>query len=350
MKLINQYVDMKSFQDLKEEIIDRKLCSACGTCSSFCENIDLVEGVPTLIKDCAITKGALKCGVCYDQCPTRDAVKGERFLTLANVDELLGNYLEIVALRSKDSEVIGKAQDGGAVSEILRYALSYGIIESAIISTRDENWRPSPLLVKKAKDVLIGSGTKYFFSSNVSILCDAICSGIRKIAIVGTPCQIKGVRLTQSYLLDGIEKVDFLTIGLFCMENFRYESLTQFLKPFLVEKGLTIADIKRTDIRKGIFTLRNPKEDIKIEVSKLEPIVPESCKICNDFAAELADISVGSIGSPDGWSTVITRSNKGYELVKAMINRRILDSGVVKLDSIKKIAKEKKEKAAKWAK
>jgi len=133
------------------------------------------------------------------------------------------------------------------------------------------------------------------------------------------------------------------------MENFRYEALIQFLKPILVEKGLTLAYITKTDISKGLFILRNPKEDVKIKVSELKAIVPESCKNCTDFASELADISVGSIGSPDGWSTVITRSNKGNELVKAMVDRGILDKGMVELESIKKIAKEKKERAAKWA-
>jgi len=44
--------------------------------------------------------------------------------------------------------------------------------------------------------------------------------------------------------------------------------------------------------------------------------VREACDYCYDFAAEFADVSVGSIGSEFGWSTVITRSDAGKELVK----------------------------------
>ena len=42
----------------------------------------------------------------------------------------------------------------------------------------------------------------------------------------------------------------------------------------------------------------------------------EACEYCYDFAAEFADLSVGSIGSELGWSTVITRSKVGVEIVK----------------------------------
>jgi len=42
----------------------------------------------------------------------------------------------------------------------------------------------------------------------------------------------------------------------------------------------------------------------------------EACEYCYDFAAEFADLSVGSIGSELGWSTVILRSKEGVEIVK----------------------------------
>ena len=35
-----------------------------------------------------------------------------------------------------------------------------------------------------------------------------------------------------------------------------------------------------------------------------------------DFTSELSDISVGSVGSEEGWSTIIVRTDKGLELLK----------------------------------
>ncbi|HXY82245.1 MAG TPA: Coenzyme F420 hydrogenase/dehydrogenase, beta subunit C-terminal domain, partial [Candidatus Saccharimonadales bacterium] len=37
---------------------------------------------------------------------------------------------------------------------------------------------------------------------------------------------------------------------------------------------------------------------------------------CDDFTAEFADISVGAIGSPSGYSTILARTENGLDLVK----------------------------------
>jgi coenzyme F420 hydrogenase subunit beta len=42
------------------------------------------------------------------------------------------------------------------------------------------------------------------------------------------------------------------------------------------------------------------------------------CTYCTDFTSRLADISVGSVGSPQGFSTVITRSKKGEEMLSLL--------------------------------
>jgi coenzyme F420 hydrogenase subunit beta len=38
------------------------------------------------------------------------------------------------------------------------------------------------------------------------------------------------------------------------------------------------------------------------------------CHVCLDYVANLADVSTGSVGSPDGWSTVFVRSKKGDDI------------------------------------
>ena len=56
-----------------------------------------------------------------------------------------------------------------------------------------------------------------------------------------------------------------------------------------------------------------------------------------------ADISIGSVGSEDGYSTVIVRSNVGEELLKKLD----LAKGKVKKEEITKLAIQKKERALK---
>ena len=54
----------------------------------------------------------------------------------------------------------------------------------------------------------------------------------------------------------------------------------------------------------------------KIPLNEAKSCVRKNCNICMDFTSELSDLSVGSVGSPEGWSTIIIRTDKGMELLK----------------------------------
>jgi coenzyme F420-reducing hydrogenase beta subunit len=57
-------------------------------------------------------------------------------------------------------------------------------------------------------------------------------------------------------------------------------------------------------------------KEYSCKVSELNNAIEKGCAYCDDFTARLADISVGSVGSPDGYSTVIVRSEKGKKLLE----------------------------------
>ena len=71
---------------------------------------------------------------------------------------------------------------------------------------------------------------------------------------------------------------------------------------------------------------------------ELEREVRSGCGFCDDLVSRLADISVGSIGSPDGYSTVIVRSERGEKLLEAAVfsRREINRDEIVKLAGFKK--------------
>ena len=64
---------------------------------------------------------------------------------------------------------------------------------------------------------------------------------------------------------------------------------------------------------------------------------------CTDFTAKYSDISVGSVGSADGYSTVIVRSDVGKDL---LIKLDVI-KGTVEKDQVKKLSVRKKDRAAK---
>ena len=73
----------------------------------------------------------------------------------------------------------------------------------------------------------------------------------------------------------------------------------------------------------------------------------EACNYCYDFAAEFADVSVGSIGSELGWSTVITRSDTGENLVKSAEEEGVIETKKLseeQIEAVRNLASYKKRR------
>lgn len=134
-----------------------------------------------------------------------------------------------------------------------------------------------------------------------------------RVAMVGTPCHIiAAAKMEKNSDYLGDSPID-IKIGLFCMENFSYS----YLKKLLEKHNTNMKDVTACRIEKGYawFFLTEDRL-LKIPLEELKSCARKNCNICMDFTSELSDLSIGSVGSPDGWSTVIIRSNKGLKLLK----------------------------------
>lgn len=70
------------------------------------------------------------------------------------------------------------------------------------------------------------------------------------------------------------------------------------------------------------------------------------CHVCLDYVSSLADISTGSVGSPDGWSTVFIRTKKGNEVWSKAVAAGMFETKPIEdvkpgLELLTKLAKEK---------
>lgn len=162
-----------------------------------------------------------------------------------------------------------------------------------------------------------------------------------KTAMVGTPCQIlAGNKINKYEKETGGSPID-VKIGLFCMENFSYTYLEKFLK----ENNIELYDVKGFRIDKGYFIVSLSKgEDFKIPVKKTEIFTRKNCNICTDYTADTSDISVGSVGSDKGYSTVIIRTEKGQEIINECIKGGYLEKSEIKdkgLSLLKNISNKK---------
>ncbi|MDD4651965.1 MAG: Coenzyme F420 hydrogenase/dehydrogenase, beta subunit C-terminal domain, partial [Methanothrix sp.] len=52
----------------------------------------------------------------------------------------------------------------------------------------------------------------------------------------------------------------------------------------------------------------------EVKIAETDAFTFAGCGPCFDFASELADVSVGSVGSAEGWSTVLTRTEAGEKI------------------------------------
>ncbi len=68
---------------------------------------------------------------------------------------------------------------------------------------------------------------------------------------------------------------------------------------------------------KGKYIVTAGSKDYSCDVREMESEIREGCAFCDEFASRLADIAIGSVGSSDGYSTVIVRSKAGKKLLDA---------------------------------
>lgn len=305
------------FEGLDEEIIRQNLCSFCGACMAACPLSLLwpVDEKPTLIGTCAL------CGICYFTCPSiefhRDDVEIMLHGRTRRPEEAVGIFRVAFTGRASKPEIRSRGQDGGVVTALLAYALDRGQIDAAVVAGRDSLWHPKPVVATTYQDLVRNAGTKYTPTPTLLGVRSALDEyGKRRVGVVGTPCQVKAIRRIQTSPMGNqrLAQAIGLTIGLFCMESYGYDNL---IGSYLTSKGVSPSAVTKVGIKKGAFIAWTGETEIlHVPLKEIDEFVRQSCRQCDDFTAEYADISVGAIGSSNGYSTIITRTEKGLNLLR----------------------------------
>nr|MDO8079605.1 Coenzyme F420 hydrogenase/dehydrogenase, beta subunit C-terminal domain [Candidatus Freyarchaeota archaeon] len=294
---------LENFGRLNQEVVRSGVCTACCTCVSICPEKALVmeDEMPKLVGKCTA------CGICYRACPR----------TITSIKSLIGDYVAAFIGKSALDKV--KGQDGGVVTSLLLYAMDNGLIDAAIVTQKSEKepWKPVAKIVTSSEELLKSSGSVYSHSQTVEALVEAIDKGYRSIAFVGTPCNIEAVAKMQTQpfgILHLFMKAKILKVGLFCMDSFSHEGLKEF---FEEEQGIPLSSIRKMGIAAGKFNIIYDNDKTNSwPVKELDRYRSTSCHYCRDLTSEQADISVGSVGSPEGYSTILVRTGVANELLE----------------------------------
>jgi len=137
-------------------------------------------------------------------------------------------------------------------------------------------------------------------------------AGLRRVALVGTPCQIKAVRRMQAMDLVPSDVIQ-ICLGLFCSGNYQFGEAEQ--EQIAALGGFDWADVEKVNIKdRFIFALASG-ERRTVDLEAVASLRRYACRYCTDYSAEVADISFGGLGAADGWTTVITRSPLGRAVI-----------------------------------
>jgi coenzyme F420 hydrogenase subunit beta len=351
----------KTFGNLLTEVVRQRLCVYCGACIATCPvGVILPSGEEPSLKGACIA-----CQLCYYQCPRTPGLipfpmeEFEKYVfgrsrEGSGVEALIGVYRSLYAARITDESLRLRCQDGGAVTALALQALQSGTVDGVVATGIDpaQAWKPLPKVFTDPKELFEASGTKYTLGPLITGLSSAFFEfAKRRVLIVGVPCEVQALRRMQvnPFSRHKVAESIFAVIGLFCSESFWHDKLIAFIK----EKGIEPSRVKRFDIKRGRFRVYEGEREVLSEpLKEMEALTRDSCKVCQDFTAELADVSVGGVGAPDGWSLVIIRTDKGEEILKEALKAGIIEAKELSeesegLQEVLRLARKKRERGGK---
>ena len=328
-------------------------CILCGLCARVCEEKVGVSAINFANRGVerevtapyhTISDDCVGCGACAIVCPTDskkvrintypmledDIKEAEKKFLNGTRDELLGVHTEIFAAKSSID-----GQDGGMATALLLSGFENGLFDAAIVVKRAVGYKAEAIIAETADEILNARGTKYSRVKMMSKVGELVEKGKKKIAIVGTPCEVRTGRKIQQQLLSKYPNLEITLVGLFCFEAFDYDKLKEETKKFL---GVDLDKAEKTQIQKGKFIVQIGGNEYSAKVKEFHNAIQGGCAYCNDFVARLSDVSVGSVGSNDGYSTVIVRSDRGKKLLENVdfVKGDVNKEDVIKLAAFKK--------------
>ena len=323
-----------------EETVSVGLCTGCGTCVALCPNSAIIMArnedryAPQLIQE-----RCNHCGICYDVCPGHSVDFEElNFATFGkeSKDILMGNYVHCYIGHSTDPSIRYNSASGGLVTALLIFAIEEGIVDGALVTRMsDKNPLEPEVFIARNKEEIISASKSKYCPVPANIAIKEVLKEDGKIAAVGLPCHIHGIRKAE--MIDKrLEKI-VLHFGLIC-----HHAPTFLATEYLLQK----MDIKKEDIQKidyrgegwpGGMSIKL-KNGHKIFVPQFSNVywgavfqsyfIPIRCASCSDKICELSDISFGDAWLPEpsgerwGESIIVSRNRISEELLQNAMSKK----------------------------
>ena len=319
---------MDGWNKLKSSVVDKDLCTLCGTCIGVCP-VDALSFDP--VQEAVVNSGnqCTDCSKCVQSCPGASFDFKEMNERLFCKEEAthnsdIGSFVDIHAGHSNNEEILSRCSSGGLATAIGQYALENKIVDYVVgICGNYPSYKVSAF--DQASELCEAMGSKYVFIPTNEIIRHILKNDGRYLYI-GLPCQVQGLRkasMNHPILSSRIE----LCVAIFCGFNME-RAATEYL---IKKSNIAPKEIKSVEYRAA----HNGKTGFKVTadngrsffISKHGYTILNAfytrkrCWKCYDLTGEFSDISLGDAwerNNGQGWFRIIARTKRAEQLLQDM--------------------------------
>jgi coenzyme F420 hydrogenase subunit beta len=293
-----------------------------------------------------------RCGICLNVCPGETPVNfaacTQQTSSSGELHTTWGTFTGCYLGYATDTGIRQCASSGGIIPAFAKQFLNAHKSAAALSTAMDSTspFETRAQLCKNFGSYLETSGSKYCPAATNSALAQLKGSGIQHLLCIGLPCHLQGIKKAQNKpFLKNLDSV--VSIGLLCGGMRGIEATKWVVK----SRGYKVKNVEHIRYRgngwpgfmKVTFKDRSPDMIIPYPdycdefFGSWQPV---RCSLCLDRTAQCADISVGDAwleelkGDNNGWSVIVTRSERGEKLLHAAVKNNYLTISEMSADML----------------
>ncbi|WP_297064728.1 Coenzyme F420 hydrogenase/dehydrogenase, beta subunit C-terminal domain [Thermococcus sp.] len=263
-------------------------------------------------------------------------------------ETLLGQIRAVYLGRTTDEEILKrKVASGGAVTAMLTYALEKNLIDGVVTAKRTKGLEGEAVVARTKEELLETAGNRWSivpFAARIKAKIEE--EDLERVAVVCLPCQAQFFGQMRDFPIletDFGNRIRYI-VSLFCMGTFAFEAFLNYLRVRYGVRAEEIVDIK---LSKDFLEIHRENSVLAIPLKEAFSYLQTGCLVCSDYTGVWSDVSAGFVENEPGWTVLITRNQRGEELLRRAEKEGYLElrDGSHVLGEVLKRAREKLARA-----